>query len=281
MAHRRHGDDLGRQIETAPGEPGRDPRKALLKPRGVEVRRIQIHVVGAVAAHLGDHGAHHHVARGEFGALVVLQHEALPGRVAQVGALAAQGLGDELHGLLAVEGQARGMELHELQIADGRAGAIRHGDTIAGGDQRVGGAAVHLAGAAGGEDRHHGHVEREAAVVQVEGEGADAAPAHGEEVDDELVLVQLDPTSQPGGFGQGARDLAAGGVAAGVQDPRHGVRALTPEYDLTVHLVEARTDLHELAYAVGPLVDEHVHRLVVAQSGARIHGVLEVQLGRV
>ena len=93
-----------------------------------------------------------------------LDHEALAGVVAQVGALAAQRLGDELHRLLPGHGQARGVELHELEVADRGAGAVGHGHAVAGGHRGVGGAPVHLPGAAGGEHGHHGDVEREPAV---------------------------------------------------------------------------------------------------------------------
>ena len=112
------------------------------------------------------------------------------------------------------------MELHELEVADGGAGAVGHGDAVAGGDRRVGGASVHLPGAPGGEDRHHGDVEREPAVGEIERERADAAAVDREQVDDELVLVELHAAAQAGRLGQGARDLAAGGVTARVDDAR-------------------------------------------------------------
>ncbi len=179
-----------------------------------------------------------------------LRHEALAGLVAQVRALAAQRLGDEQHGLLPGHGQPGGVELHELQVADGGAGAIRHGDAVAGGHARVGGAPVHLPRAAGGEHGDHGHVEREHAVVEVERQGADALAVHGEQVDHELVLVELDTAAHPSGLGERARDLAAGGVAAGVHHASHRVGALAAQHDLPVDLVEARADVHELAHAL-------------------------------
>ncbi len=209
------------------------------------------------------------------------RHEAFAGGVAQVGALAAQRLGDELHGLLAGHGQPRGVELHELEVADGGAGAVGHGDAVAGGDRRVGGASVHLPGAAGGEHRHHGDVEREPAVGEVQRERADAAAVDREQVDDELVLVELHAAAHAGRLGERARDLAAGGVAAGVHDPRQRVGALAPEHDLAVDLVEPRADLHELAHAVRALVHEDAHGLLVAEARAGGDGVLEVQLGRI
>ena len=103
---------------------------------------------------------------------------------------------------------------------------------VAGRDRRVGGASVDLTGAAGRQDRDHRHVEGQAAVVEVQRERADAASVHGEQVDDELVLVELHAAAHAGRLGEGARHLAAGGVAAGVHHARHRVRALAAEDDL-------------------------------------------------
>ncbi len=260
---------------------GGDAREPLLQPCGVKVRGVKEDMLAPFLAHLVHHGAHDDVARGELAARVVAGHEPFAGSVAQVRALAAQRLGDELHRLLARHGQPRGMELDELEVADGGAGAVGHRNAVSRRDERIGGAPEHLPGAARGEDRDHRHVEREAAVVEVERERPDTAPAHGEQVDDELVLVELDPAAHAGGLGEGARHLAAGRVAAGVDDARHRVRALAAEDDLAVDLVEARADLHELSHAVRAFVDEDAHRLLVAEAGAGVDGVLEVELGRV
>ena len=173
------------------------------------------------------------------------------------------------------------MELHELEVADRGPGAVRHGDAVAGGDGRVGRAPVDPAGASRGEDRHHRHVEVELPVVEAHRQRADAAPVQREQVDDELVLVELDAAADLGRLGQGARDLAAGGVAAGVNDARHRVRAFAPQHDLAVHAVEVGADLHELAHAVRALVDEHPDRVLVAEPGAGLDRVLEVEVRRV
>ena len=234
----------------------------------------------ALSAHLGQHGAHHDVARGELALGVDARHEALAGGVAQQGALAAQRLGDQRR-RRGVGGEAGGMELHELEVADRGAGAIGHGHAVAGGDLGVGGARVDLACPAGGEDGDHRQVQRVLAVGQVERQRADAAAVDGEQVDDELVFVELHAAAQPGRLGQRARDLAAGGVAAGVQHAAHRVRALAAEHDLAVLPVEAGADLHELAHAVGTFVDQHAHGFGVAQAGAGVDRVLVVQLGRV
>ena len=71
-----------------------------------------------------------------------------------------------------------------------------------------------------------------------DGEAPTHAAVQREQVDHELVLEQLHAAAHAGRLGEGAGDLAAGGVAAGVQHARHGVGALAPEHDLTVDPVE-------------------------------------------
>src|SRR5664280_1686067 len=187
---------------------------------------------------------------------------------------------------LAVPGQETVQLITEALRGEGAylrnaAGAVGHRHPVPRRHQRIRGAAEHLTRATGRKDGDHGDVEREAAVVEVESERPHAAPVHGEQVDDELVLVELDPAAHAGGLGEGARHLAAGRVAAGVDDARHRVRALAPEDDLALYLVEARADLHELSHAVRALIDEDAHRLLVAEAGAGVDGVLEVELGGV
>ena len=56
------------------------------------------------------------------------------------------------------------------------------------------------------------------------------------------------------GIRQRALDLGAGGVAAGVHDPRQRVTALDRELEHAVTRVELRAELHELAHRRGPSV---------------------------
>ena len=67
------------------------------------------------------------------------------------GALAAQRLGEQRHRVVAHR-QRRGVELDELEVGEPRAGARRHSEPVAGGLDRVGGARIDAAEAAGGED---------------------------------------------------------------------------------------------------------------------------------
>src|SRR3972149_9806557 len=51
--------------------------------------------------------------------------------------------------------------------------------------------------------------------------------------------------------GEGELDVGAGGVAAGVEDARRGVRPLAGEGDLAVLGVERHAEAHEVVDAVG------------------------------
>ncbi len=77
----------------------------------------------------------------------MLLHEALAAIVAEVGALAAQRLGEQEAGY-AGEGEGGGMELVKLHVGEIGAGLEGEGDAVAGGDRGVGGVGVDLPRAA-------------------------------------------------------------------------------------------------------------------------------------
>ena len=108
-------------------------------------------------------------------------------------AFAAKGLGQqESRVLRAIE--RRRVELHELHVAQHSPCSVGHGVTVPGSDVWVRGPAEHLTGSSTGE--HHGPRQRDPELtVRAQGHGAHAAPAIHEKIDDELVLVQLDPAS--------------------------------------------------------------------------------------
>ena len=82
---------------------------------------------------------------------MVALHEALAVVVAQVGAFAAEGLGEQEAGR-AGQGQGGGMELVELHVGEFRIRTSGEGDAVAGGYGGVGGVRVDLACAAGGDE---------------------------------------------------------------------------------------------------------------------------------
>lgn len=214
-------------------------------------------------------------------------HEAHAVGIDQVGALAAHGLGDQ--GLLALrvraEEQHGRVELDELQVADLRARPQRERHPVARRHRRVGGGGEDLAHAAGRED-HSGGVDGPDAVVlalphDVQGDTGGAALGVREEVQDERVLDGAH-APRPHGLDQGAGDLGAGGVTAGVRDAAAVVAALAGQFQLALGgRVEPGAGLDEAAYGVGALGDEEADRVLVAHSGARDQGVVEVLLGGV
>ena len=107
-----------------------------------------------------EDGARDHVARRQLGVAVHAEQEARAGLVDHHGALAAQRLGEQRQ-RIAAGGERGGMELHELEIDQAGAGARRHRQAVAGELRRIGGVAVELAGAAGGED-HRGRLDAQA-----------------------------------------------------------------------------------------------------------------------
>ena len=118
-------------------------------------------------------------------------------------------------------------------------------------------------------------------VLQVERDRPDAMAAVGEQIDDELVLKHLDAAACLHGLRQGAGDLGAGGVAAGMGDAWHRMGAFGAQHQVAAGAVELGTDLGELAHAGRPLVDQNADRLLLAEAGSGADRILEVQLGRI
>ena len=109
---------------------------------GVFMCHVQEHVVLASQLHLAVDGAGHHIARSERQTRVILLHKLLSGKVAQHGAIAAHGLGDEESGTVAGMIQRGGVELDKFHILHGAFGTIHHSDAVAGSNERVGGGLI-------------------------------------------------------------------------------------------------------------------------------------------
>ena len=95
------------------------------------------------------------------------------------------------------------------------------------------------------------------------------------------VLQHRDALIRPDALGQRVLDVLARGVAAGVKDARHAVRALTSQGDLPVHRVERDAPLDQAGDAIGPLPGEHGHGVRITQAGAGLQGIPLVQGRRV
>ena len=247
-----------------------DAGEVVLHDAGGEVGHVEEHVGGAGAIDFGDDSAADDVAAVEF------VGEAFALGVAEDGAVAAKGLGEEkAGGALEVEGG--GVELNELDVADDGAGAPGHGDAVAGGDIGVGGFFEDATEAAGGEEGGAGKDGVALFVAGVEGDGAaDLAVGH-EEIGDGGKAKEAN-VGQRGGFAvEGAGDLFAGGVAVGVEDTVAGVCAFAAEDEFTALTVEFGAPFEELFDDAGAFIDEGTDGVRIAEAVAGLEGVLFVE----
>lgn len=278
-------DGRGDRVDAVRAAGGEDRRETVLPHVGAEVAGVEEHVFRVLLLHASHDALGDDVPGGEFGKFVLSDHEAHAVGVDQVGALAAYGLGDQ--GLLALrvraEEEDRRVELDEFQVAHFGARAQRQGDAVAGRHRRVRRRREDLAHAAGRED-HRGRVDRAHAVVlalahDVQGDAGRTALGVGQEIEDECVLDRAHAT-RAYRLDQGAGDLRAGRVPAGVGDTAPVVAALASELQAAfLRLVEVGAGLDEAAYGVGALGDEDADGVLVTQARAGDQGVVEVLLG--
>ena len=140
----------------------------------VLVGDVEIDAVVAVGLHFVVDGAGHDVAGRKVLQVVVLLHESGAVAPAQDRPFAPDRFGDEKRLGMGMEQGGR-VELHEFHVGDGGAGAVGHGDTVAGGHVGVAGVEIDLAGAAGGEEGDFGGKGLDRSLVDVEHMGAEAA----------------------------------------------------------------------------------------------------------
>src|ERR1035441_7242151 len=107
------------------------------------------HLAGPFSDPLASDGTGHHIARGQFEQRMVAFHKPLAVIVAQVSALAAQGLGKQ-EARNTGKRKRGGMELVELHISQFCAGQRGQSNAVARSDPRVGGVAVNLSCASRG-----------------------------------------------------------------------------------------------------------------------------------
>src|SRR5438445_13756469 len=107
----------------------------------------------------------HHIARRKLAHGVILGHEAMHFKIAQVSALAPQRFRkQESRGILKIE--SRRMKLDKLHVADCVAGAKRHSNAITSCNRRSRRIAIELPYAADGEQRGcTGNVRRLASTI--------------------------------------------------------------------------------------------------------------------
>ncbi len=277
-----HRDGLHRHVDAELPAGLVDVREVVEQEPLRQVGHVEEGAVVAAPLHLGVDGAGHDVARGQLLARVVADHEGLARLVAKDPALAAERLGDEEALGVGVE-EAGGVELEELHVGDRGAGPVAHGHAVAGRHVGVGRVEVDLPGAAGGEHGHRGGDGPDAAGGPVDDVGAErpvrsgrAGPLAGDDVDGDLVLLDAD-AGRRAGRQHLLLDLLAGGVL-GVGHPAARVAALPGEVEPVGGLpVELDPQGLEPADPLRGLLDRHLDRVEVAQSGAGDEGVLDVE----
>jgi hypothetical protein len=150
------------------------------------------------------------------------------------------------------------MELIELDIGEAGTGPKGCGSAIAGGNRRVGGVGVELAGPAARQD--HG-IRFEPAHGAREIDGLDPAylPIDNEKIANEGEFENA-RARRPHGPHEGALDAGAGGVSARVQDARVRMGGLPSACEQTIFMIELNPKSHQVTDAIGPLGAEDLHR---------------------
>ena len=285
LRHRVHADEGARHLG--------DQRQALVDLLRAQVAQVQVHRValrggdGVALAFLVPEGLRQAVARAELHRLgtrpgvgraqaVVLQ-VAVAVAVDEDRAFAAAAFGDQDAGA----GQRGRVVLHELHVAQCHAVAVGHGHAVAGDDAGVGVLRVHAPGTTGGQHHGPGQDAEELAAGDLDGDHAAHAAVFDQQVGDEELVVAPDARKPQRGLEQRVQHVEAGLVG---REPRalHLHAAEEAHVDAAVGLAAPGAapvlQLHHLGRA---LLDEELHRVLVAQPLAAGDGVVEVVRQRI
>ena len=283
MLRRHDGDRPGRHVDAEADQLFVNVGKVAAHEFGGHVADVEVDVVEAVALDLGVDRARHHVARREFGARIVVGHEAMAGaRVEQPPALAANGLRDEE--VLDVEiVEAGRVELHEFHVGDARAGPPRHRDAVAGRALRRGREQIGSPRAAGGEDRRAGGVESDGTRGAINGiDAPDVARARiallvarGGQVDNDLVGNERDVGVRGGSLEQRLLHRPAGGIGD-VDDAAVRMAALARQVQRVAFGRERDAELLEAGDGGGRALHHHFDDATVVEAGAGDHRVVDM-----
>ena len=284
--HHRYG--FPGDVDAQLGAARQDVGEMLLQELGAFMGNVEVHAIQTVFLHLEVDGARHHVARGEFGARIVVGHETVttqPGRQFELAAFAAHGFGDE-EALDVRVVQAGGVELDELHVAHPAASPPGRGDAVAGGGVGVGGEEVHLASAARGEDGVGRLEGLDHVLVDVEHIGtvthrgfarrvAAGQLGVGDEIHQHVVLEEGDAGGLSGEFAQRFLHGRAGGVG-GVHDAAVAVAAFPGQVQLTPLGRKRHAQFLQPGDGGGCVFHGELRGLQVAQSGAGHQGVVHM-----
>ena len=179
------------------------------------------------------------------------------------------------------------MKLHELHVGHPATGTPGHGDAIPGGDIRVAGVEIDLAGPAGGDDHEPGEQGLDLAAGLVEDIGTqtpvelEAQLPRAEEVHGDVTLEKPDIVAGAGPALQGGLHLLARGIR-GVNDatvamPPLPGEVIAPGIGGAIIAGEGHALVEQPADAVRAMLDHQLHLLQVTEPGAGIQGVFNVR----
>ena len=144
------------------------------------------------------------------------------------------------------------VELDELEVRHLGAEAKGHRDPVARDDVGVGGLAIELAGASGGQDGRGRRHTGEPAPGVGDDRAGDPPPFLLQQVQGEGVLAERDAAGGAGLPVQGPLELPARRVPSRVQDAGLRVSAFQAEGEVPAHPVEGRSPADDLPDAVDP-----------------------------
>jgi len=280
-------DQLGDRIDPVHAAGGQDRREPVLPALLAEAAGIEEHVVGSGRAHPGHDRGRHDVARREISHRVDSEHDPLTVGVDEDGPFAADRLADQR--LLAPgtgsEPEHGRVELHELEVTQHRTGPQCHRHPVCGRLRRIRGGGEHLTEPPTGEDDraalHGTHAVALALAHHVQAEALHCAGRIELEVEGQRVLDDLAVGRVQRGH-QGAGDLGAGGVTAGMGDAIPTMAALTGQRQLAgAGAVEPGSTLDQFGDRGRTLGDEQPHGRLVTDAGTGDESVVEVLAGRV
>ena len=215
---------------------------------------------------------------------MLFAHERSTGRVEENGARPPQGLGEQrqrLAGDRPLRQQRGGVELDELQVGQGGTGAGGDGHAVAGVLHRIGGFPPEIAGTAGGEDDPVG-VNVDPAVIGRKSDQTGHPAAVDDQIDRKAVVDQVDGWRAGRLLHQRLDQQAAGGIAAGVDDPAAAVGGFAAESQRARRRpVERHPGIHQVTDRRRPFRRQQQCHPGVGKAGARVHRVLGVPLGRI
>src|ERR1700747_1835784 len=166
------------------------------------------------------------------------------------------------------------MKLHELHIGQDRACFVGDGHAVASGYAGVGGFAIDLAEAAGGEKNREGADFLRRAVVFVEEAYANGAAIFENQASGEGVRTKMEMRDFVRAGEKSTGDFASRGIAVRVEDPRAAVRGFTREGKFGAGTIEFGAPFDELINVRRAFFDEKRHGLRAADTVSGVERVL-------